>query len=344
MGTLGMGKLSSAIFRHLSHYDAILPYNLNWQRRDWSLLAEFFGKEPIHVLDVGARGGAIDELSSLKRFCDYIAFDADSEEASRLNLALARGIKNYRVHPKFVGGTTGHRTFYIYKNPGESSSRLPNPEYKKFSPNLDVDHAVDVDLTTLNEMGTNGDLDDVDFLKLDTQGTEYEILAAADWALARALMVEVEVEFVEIYSGQKLVFDIHRFLHERGFVFLYLNRAFIGRADYRGPTRGQLVFGDALFGLSESKARLLPVEKLIKYIVLLTQYGHMDFAHALYQGSPIVRREYPQLERLFKPHAGRWARYARLAVSLMDKLVLLLLHARKTNHLQNDSDRSWPVR
>jgi len=59
-----------------------------------------------------------------------------------------------------------------------------------------------------------------EFLKLDTQGTEFEILQGAERTLAeRTVAVFCEVEFFQVMEGQKLFSDVELFLREHGFAF-----------------------------------------------------------------------------------------------------------------------------
>jgi FkbM family methyltransferase len=338
-----MTAWSNALFRNVSHSRAGLPYNLNWRRHDWRRLSDLFRVDPLHLIDIGARGGAPPELEGLARFIDVVAFDADAREAERLSEA-AHGYRSLRVLPFFVGDSVAPQKFYVYTKPGLSSARQPNPALADFFPDFQIEYETTVDSTTLDELGKKGILQDVDFLKLDTQGTEHEILSAGSWALERAVMVEIEIEYVEIYEGQKLAFDIERLMHERGFDPLYLSRVFTGRASYNGESRGQLIFGDVLFGVREERARQLPLEKLARYVLLLIAYGHMDFAHALYRGTPALQRAFPQFADMFRLYRVPISTLRRFLVMQYDKLLAIALHLRRTNHLRSDSDRSWPVR
>lgn len=58
----------------------------------------------------------------------------------------------------------------------------------------------------------------VDAIKLDTQGSELDILRGASRALSSCTLIEIEVEFNPIYEGQNLFCDVDRFLRDRGFV------------------------------------------------------------------------------------------------------------------------------
>src|SRR6202042_1260759 len=111
-----------------------------------------------------------------------------------------------------------------------------------------------------------------DFIKLDTQGTELEILRGSPEAVAHALMVEAEVEFTSIYEGQPLFHDVAQFMHQNGFELLYLNRVFQTREAYRGEARGQMIFGDALFGQSPANLARFAAERVARYAVLLINY------------------------------------------------------------------------
>jgi FkbM family methyltransferase len=55
-------------------------------------------------------------------------------------------------------------------------------------------------------------------LRLDVEGSCYEALAGSEQILDASVAIYAEVEDMEIWKGQKLVFDIHRLLDEKGFV------------------------------------------------------------------------------------------------------------------------------
>jgi hypothetical protein len=57
-----------------------------------------------------------------------------------------------------------------------------------------------------------------DFIKIDTQGYELEILKGGEKALAHAEFVLLEVSLLDIYVNSPLVIDVLNFMKERGFV------------------------------------------------------------------------------------------------------------------------------
>ena len=58
----------------------------------------------------------------------------------------------------------------------------------------------------------------VDFMKLDTQGYELEILRGASRLMPTAQAILLEVAFLEINKGGPLLHDVTAFMKERGFV------------------------------------------------------------------------------------------------------------------------------
>jgi hypothetical protein len=97
---------------------------------------------------------------------------------------------------------------------------------------------VEVETVSLDAACARESLPAADFLKIDTQGSELDILRGAEQSLKAAAMVELEVEFVEVYKGQPLFHDVSQFMADRGFELLYLNRFMEHRRQvYQGPSR-----------------------------------------------------------------------------------------------------------
>lgn len=87
-----------------------------------------------------------------------------------------------------------------------------------------------------------------DVMKVDTQGTELDVLRGAGSLLDDTLAVEIEVEFIEEYVGQAVFSDVDTFMRGHGFTLRGIRRTYLrNKAESGHPYGGQLVHGDALY-------------------------------------------------------------------------------------------------
>jgi FkbM family methyltransferase len=326
------------ILRRKSSVNARLPYNWNWQRK-WEFLDRFLSAEPIVLVDVGARGGAPPELESMGSYVRHIGFEPDPDECLRLN---SSGSGEFL--PLLIGANDGAQRLHLYNDRDYSSTYELAERYTRlFVSDLRMDSTVEGTASTLDSFVADHPDLCPDFLKLDVQGSELAVLQGGEQTLKRTGLVEVEVEFIEMYTGQPLFHDVTAFMLDRGFELLYLNRMFMTRREiYDGPSRGQLLCGDALFGKSESACSNMTLTQMAKYVVLLIQLGHLDIAYQLLAADSEIERLIPEIRGVFKPDRGN--RWKRGALMQFDKILAVLLHARRYNQLGTDSDRSWPIR
>lgn len=169
------------------------------------------------LADIGARGGIHDRWSEFKDHLHAILFEPDAQ--AEITPDDEQEI-NHTIIPIALGKATGEATLNICKAPSTSSVYEPNSAFIRLwrdSDSITVVDRVKVPLSTLDiEMQKYG-FPRIDFLKLDTQGSELDILEGGVAALKGAIGLEVEVEFSEIYSGQPLFCDVDRFLRSQGF-------------------------------------------------------------------------------------------------------------------------------
>tara|TARA_R100001163_G_C5064622_1_gene202286 strand:- start:458 stop:1042 length:585 start_codon:yes stop_codon:yes gene_type:complete len=62
-----------------------------------------------------------------------------------------------------------------------------------------------------------GDINHIDYLKLDTQGSEFEILCGATEILKKTKNIKCEVGYIHMYKNQKLAEDVKMLLESKGF-------------------------------------------------------------------------------------------------------------------------------
>lgn len=323
--------------------DAHLPYNINWMIKNVAPVKTFLSKCPLVVADIGARGGSLAELRGLTRFMKYYAFDADTSEVQRQRQRPPKDFHSYHIFPYYVGHKNEIVDFNIFDNAGHSSLYEPSARFQKLFSRypFGIKETVKVESKTLDSIIRDEELDFPDMIKLDTQGTELEILKNAEEAVRHATMIEIEVEIIEMYRNQPLMHDVMKYMYDHGFEMLYFNRVFGSRIAYLGKSRGQLIFGDALFGRTESSLDSLSMDRIAKYAIMLVNYGLVDFAHHLMCTKEGLDHEIPGIRHYFYSKSPDWLRFLMLQ---LDKILCFILHLRKTNNQLMDSDRSWPTR
>jgi protein O-GlcNAc transferase len=234
----------------------------------WSLLKFFPEDFQISIVDVGA---ALIETPPYQSLVDaghgkIFGFEPNQQECERLNREY--GIPHCFL-PLFVGD--GRPAIFHETNWAPTGSLYePNSRLLEKFQNLAelvtpiAKHEVNTTrLDDINEIG------DVDFIKIDVQGSELAVFQNASRALSSALLIQTEVEFVELYRGQPMFADVDIFLRANGFQFHTLNgfsgRAFkplIANGDVNSVFR-QALWSDAIYvrdwmhldGLEETKLR-----------------------------------------------------------------------------------------
>jgi hypothetical protein len=127
-----------------------------------------------------------------------------------------------------------------------------------------------------------------DFVKVDAEGADLDVLRGAGRVLDSLLGLQVEVSFQSRHLGAPYFADIDVFLRGRGFVLYHLNREHWLRANFpmAGNARPQLIWADAVYFPSPERifqflARPSPEITLTKLVVLLLAYGAHDFAQEI---------------------------------------------------------------
>jgi FkbM family methyltransferase len=245
------------------------------------------GDETLRVLDIGARGDLAPRFAPMAGRVAVVGFEPNLAECDRLNEAL-RGSpwREARVLPYAVGRTAVDRPFYLTEAPELSSLLEPLPAAGS-RPGWRVRTMERVDTIALDDLAAAGELPQpVDFLKIDTQGSELEILRSGEAAvLDDVLGIAVEVEFRELYRGQPLFGDVEQYLRGRGFDLLLLETAHL-RTDWP-LARKRADYADALFlrGPAWMAAQSPTEGARRRLLALYALYGLYVEAHALAAGT-----------------------------------------------------------
>ncbi len=231
------------------------------------LAKKWFSEQPLGFVDIGARGGVHPLIEPIADYVDMLAFEPDRDAAKDVEGCL----------PVALSNKTGPAILYRCIAPTNDSLRPINQAFIDRYRMVKFAQTGQEPVQTMRlDAALAGSVHKGEFLKLDTQGTEYEILQGAELTLStEAIAIYCEVEFAQIYRGQKLFADIEVFLRSYGFSFLgfdnmsYRSRWRLGRE--------RLLHADALFIKDPLDRALTPRQNAVAAMACLL-CGYEDLA------------------------------------------------------------------
>jgi FkbM family methyltransferase len=278
--------------------------------------------KPLGFIDVGARGGVHKIVEALAGATAVLAFEPDKEECERMIREMAAGSRwaTYAIEPTALAGEKGTAQLYVLSSAVNSSLLPPNPEFvKRYSmAGFDVVKTISLPTSTLDDVlfGTRREADYWgEFIKIDTQGTELEILQGAQRTLEeRTVALLVEVEFFEMYQGEKLFSEVEQWLRTFGFSFYGFDihtRSAKLLEKRNSAGRERTYFADAIFlkdplagGLWKKPMTPRSLHALFACGLLL---GYYDFALQLALATWANGDEANRVRRLVEHEASRLA-------------------------------------
>jgi FkbM family methyltransferase len=223
------------------------------------------------VHHVGGRSGSrsFPVMPAFERDIINVMYDADESCLAQVMDNWKAQLSKTIVLPYCLSGNDGVCKFHINYDPYSSSIYPLNPRYAGFytpppeqSTRQGFDHVlgdafrtvreVQLPITTLDAVVLDkGEVPGPDFLSIDTQGSELDILHGSSRLLGTTILaVHAEVEFHPLYDGQPLFGDICHFLAKHNFdlVDIQLFSKLLpmrGKQGFRGE--GYVAHGEALF-------------------------------------------------------------------------------------------------
>lgn len=206
-----------------------------------TLLLKEFGIDL--VLDIGANTGQFaSEIRQYGYAGGIVSFEPLSEAYGDL-LQSSNNDSDWHVYPRCaLGDREGEVEINIAGN-SESSSILPMLEtHRAAAPQSAYQGKEIVPLKTL-DMAAGQYLKDVraPFLKIDTQGFEWQVLDGARETLPRIKGIQVELSLVPLYEGQRLWREVIDRLEAEGFTLWAFKPVF------SDPISGRTLQVDGIF-------------------------------------------------------------------------------------------------
>jgi FkbM family methyltransferase len=211
----------------------------------WSLADLFDNMPMIDVVDIGASpvDGPPPYQSLLERGgVRLVGFEPDETQYREL---AARQSPNEEYYPLAIGDGDD-ATLHVCRAPGMTSLLSPDMDVlSHFAGFPEWGEVVAKRQISTKRLDDVEELTNVDYLKLDVQGSELAILQNATRILQTTLVVHIEVQFVPFYVNQPLFPELDVQLRESGFLlhrFVNLNSRLL---------RPMMVVGNPYAGMSQ---------------------------------------------------------------------------------------------
>jgi FkbM family methyltransferase len=189
-------------------------------------IKRYLPENPI-ILECGAHVG-YDTLvlsSTWPKGCIH-AIEADPSVFEKLT-NRTKNLENVKRYNIALGDRSGDANFYkaikidyLSEEHGANyaqGSLLPkNPDYWVWGVDLEK-QPIKVPIKTLDDWAATNKIDRIDFMWLDMQGSDFNMLMASSQILKTVKVIQIEISSSEIYNGSILFNEGKSFLEDNGF-------------------------------------------------------------------------------------------------------------------------------
>ena len=220
-----------------------------------SLVEEkYFENDQLVVVDVGARKGFEKHWDYYAEQINLIGFEPNEESYKECVEKKSNAQTTY--YPYALDRKKGKKDFYINSYLSTCGFYEPDKKIVKRFGSEDfftVKEVTKVSTIDLDSFCEEYNLQNIDFIKLDTEGSELDILKGAEKTIENSVLgISVEVEFIKMYIDQPLFSDIDQYLRSLNFELydLDLNRSTRSSLSPYASSNmniGQIVQGQALY-------------------------------------------------------------------------------------------------
>jgi FkbM family methyltransferase len=178
-------------------------------REPLSNVENILKKQKITILDVGAAEGLEKGFEKYNKFLKKVLVDPLDDQAL-----------DY-----LIGSKNGEVIFNICKKNKCSSILEPKGEFLDYytlgnSERLEVIKQKKFQLITIENMLKKNKINNLDYLKIDVQGYEQEVLKGL--GKYKPIIIKMEISFVPLYKNSSIIFEVCDYLYKLGYITFHL--------------------------------------------------------------------------------------------------------------------------
>ena len=282
-------KLNRRVINFLSDKS----YRSNEKHNFSSLISDLLKNEKIISLDVGAQGGFnSDKFFPSKYNCFFkdILIEPINSEAKKLK-------HNKFIINKGLWSKKEKKKLNIFENRlGSSSMYEPDEELfdlhdlkKKDYKNYKVTSSVEIECDTLTNQLKELEINKLDYLKIDTQGAELEILKGI--GEYRPLLIKVEAHFFSMYKNVPNWNKLVSFLYDLNYTLIDFKG--IGNHSTRIPAEADMIF---IPNFNNKNGKKLILDNKDKFMSLMLIFGQLKILQVILKRFQIELNDLEKLE------------------------------------------------
>ena len=173
------------------------------------------------ILEAGAHiGRDTVKMSTVWPQSTIYAFEPVPELYSQLVERTKKDVQTIICDSRALSNENGTATFFVSSGASTAASSLLEPhEYRIQRPEVQF-HPITVTTITLDTWVAENNVSKIDFMWLDMQGAELNVLKAASTLLPTVHAILIEVNLTERFKGNPSYEDVTTYLENQSFVLI----------------------------------------------------------------------------------------------------------------------------
>ena len=274
-------------FLHEKSYNSNNKYNFT------SLLEKFLEKNKIVALDVGAQGGFNSDTFFPKKYDHFFEeiliepIDSEAKKIKNKKFVVNKGLWSEKIKKKLyiLDNRLGSSSMY---EPNINSFDLHNIQEKKYD-DYKVTRSIEIECDTLANQLMSLNINNLDYLKIDTQGAEFEILKGL--GNFRPLLIKIEAHFFSMYKNVPSWHKLINLLYELNYVLIDWKD--IGDHNTRIPAEADMIF---IPNFNNEVGKELIKQNKNKFISLMLIFGQLKLLQIIIKRFGIKNNEIAKIE------------------------------------------------
>ena len=261
-----------------------------------SIIQSIIKDEKIVALDVGAQGGFNSDNFFSKKyhfFFEGILVDpinTDSEKLKEKKQIINKGLWSNKKKKKLfvLDNRPGSSSMYPPEKDNFDLHNIKDKDYLNYK--ITREHEVECD--TLDNLLQEMNIKNLDYLKIDTQGAELEILKGM--SNYSPLLIRLEAHIFSMYKGVPSWHELLNYLYKMNYVLIDWKG--IGSHNSRIPAEMDMIF---IPNFTNNEGKKLILNSKSKFLSLMLIFGQLKLLKIIMRKFNIQNQEIEKFEDLY---------------------------------------------